>query len=588
MSLNASMLSTRSMLCILLFAVCLRALLLIGEMLFLSPAHLVSLVHDDAYYYLDVAISLGQGHGSVYAGLLTTNGYQPLWQWILGGLSWLLGNARSALLLVSALLPLCMLALGQVWLWRVSKASEQVLATQIAIGTLCVYLAFPFVLGMGMETSLMLLILPVLVYSLEQRIISGSMLLIFALLPLIRLDALILPMVHVGLLSLKALRQRRMISRRELALLLLPVVTLTIYMTASFLAFGSWVPISGIVKSAGGARFTNLPALAQGLTTSVLMAALLFWLILESLTRSLHKDKRFLHAIQVFLIATIGQALYYGCFSTWPLWPWYAYLAACFSAVAMARSIYLLSLAMSAEFWLAVIVACSGLLFILAQTPRTAATTTFLASLRQQWFQADISQVPRIRSEVANARILSDVYAVIAGKTVAMGDRAGMVAYWRPDQTRFIQTEGLMADLAYHQRRFAGQGDAYLAEHGVDILMTDRDYYHVEKMPVGQVFVVPEPALGSMTTTGSMLFCFPRTAVIREYAVNGIIHKRLFDFHRRIACSPDIVHRFELIERGELGYMKHILPSLADGGVIDKLGRFGRELGNGVYQFSPK
>ena len=576
MTLHPSLLSARFILRILLCAVCLRALLLLCEIMLLSPAHLVSLVHDDAYYYLDVARSLGQGQGSVYAGLLTTNGYQPLWQWLLAGISWLLGNARTPLLLTTAVLPVCLLALGQVWLWRTSKASEKMLVTQIIIGTVCTYLVFPFTLGMGMESSLILLVLPVLVYALERRTVSSSALLIFALLPLIRLDALIIPAVHVGLLSLQAGRQRRLISRRELALLVLPLVVLAIYATVNILEFGTWLPISGIVKSVGGAHFSNLPALVQGVTTPVLTIALLFWLLVESLTRGLDKGIHFLHSIQVFLFATLGQALYYGCLSTWPLWPWYAYLAACFSAVAMARVIYLLSLAVSVRSWPSVVVVCTGLLFVLAQTPRTAATTTFLASLRQQWLHADISQLSRVRSEAEHARILDDVYAVIAGKTVAMGDRAGIVAYWRPEQTRFIQTEGLMADLAYHQRRFSGNGEAYLVDHGVDILMTDRDYYQMERTPTGQVFVVPEPTLGSMVTSGAMLFCFPRTAVIREYLVNNETHIRLFDFHRRIACSTDIVRRFGEIERGELGYMKHTLPSLADGGIIDSLGRVGR------------
>ena len=44
---------------------------------------LAFLLYDDAYYYFGVARNLAGGHGSTFDGINPTNGYHPLWCWIL-------------------------------------------------------------------------------------------------------------------------------------------------------------------------------------------------------------------------------------------------------------------------------------------------------------------------------------------------------------------------------------------------------------------------------------------------------------------------------------------------------------------------
>ncbi|MEK6643928.1 MAG: hypothetical protein AABZ08_08465 [Planctomycetota bacterium] len=43
-------------------------------------------MNDDAYFYLKVALNHSRGLGSTFSGLAPTNGYHPLWQWMLFGL----------------------------------------------------------------------------------------------------------------------------------------------------------------------------------------------------------------------------------------------------------------------------------------------------------------------------------------------------------------------------------------------------------------------------------------------------------------------------------------------------------------------
>ena len=39
-------------------------------------------MHDDSYFYLQVAHNIAQGNGSTFHGITPTNGYHPLWLWM--------------------------------------------------------------------------------------------------------------------------------------------------------------------------------------------------------------------------------------------------------------------------------------------------------------------------------------------------------------------------------------------------------------------------------------------------------------------------------------------------------------------------
>lgn len=64
------------------------ALLLLAVALVRLPVErLVTVVPDDAYFYLKTAWHLGRGDGSTFDGLNATNGYHPLYLWVLAALS---------------------------------------------------------------------------------------------------------------------------------------------------------------------------------------------------------------------------------------------------------------------------------------------------------------------------------------------------------------------------------------------------------------------------------------------------------------------------------------------------------------------
>jgi hypothetical protein len=51
------------------------------------------LIADDAYYYFTIASNMASGHGSTFDGIALTNGYHPLWMWLLVPGFWLFGDS---------------------------------------------------------------------------------------------------------------------------------------------------------------------------------------------------------------------------------------------------------------------------------------------------------------------------------------------------------------------------------------------------------------------------------------------------------------------------------------------------------------
>ena len=75
------------------------ALYVFGEM-----DAVVSRIDDDAAYFYQIARNLVQGNGLTFDGINATNGFQPLWLYVLLPLAWVLQNAPVELYLRAALI----------------------------------------------------------------------------------------------------------------------------------------------------------------------------------------------------------------------------------------------------------------------------------------------------------------------------------------------------------------------------------------------------------------------------------------------------------------------------------------------------
>ena len=89
---------------------------------------LLRFVHDDAFYYFGIADHMMAGDGSTFDGITSTNGYHPLWQWLLVPPSAVMGNP-AAVARLAAIAGVAMLALTAWLLYRVLKRERYATAS---------------------------------------------------------------------------------------------------------------------------------------------------------------------------------------------------------------------------------------------------------------------------------------------------------------------------------------------------------------------------------------------------------------------------------------------------------------------------
>jgi hypothetical protein len=152
---------------------------------------------------------------------------------------------------------------------------------------------------------------------------------------------------------------------------------------------------------------------------------------------------------------------------------------------------------------------------------------------------------------------------------IAMGDRAGGLAYWGRKKLAIVQTEGLTLDADYLKARMANTGDKYLERLPIQYMVIDREVILTSSPgPDQQVqYVVPDPIQGRVTTAPVPTFCFPAQAIRYEkrypsgYGAGAAFSTRIaFSFADRMPCSQEALSRLRLIETG-IGLRQYSLPS---------------------------
>jgi hypothetical protein len=417
-------------------------------------------LNDDAYYYLGVARSLADGHGSTFTGLTETNGYHPLWQLLLVPLAWLTGEPER-------LVALVVVVQGVIWVGLVREAmriarhlgSEAAgLAAVAALGVIAVVTERVSVNGME-AGLLLLLLLMVLRVGLEAGDdlaprVDWTLGALLALAFLTRLDAVLVTMPLALVLYRRGHRSLPWLPRRAVALLGPTVVTLAVYLLVNQLLFGSPTPVSGRAKSLG-APYVNTRALRDILDAGVLFGRPAWLgaaaLVLLGTAWGLghwrrHPAGRILMALALAIAA--GQALFvaYLTFATsYSALPWYHFNTA----------LILLCAGLLLADWCIAKLGSRGVRLCLV------AAGAFLAMQAAEVFLTSdnthtggLAAADFVRSELPDDAVL------------AMGDRAGIFGFVadRP----LLQIEGLMADEPFLHDLEHGTVVQRMAADGVD------------------------------------------------------------------------------------------------------------------------
>lgn len=427
---------------------------------FYGSGALYSSFTDDFYYYLKIAKSVYNGNNLTFTEGVVTNGYQPVFQYLI-----------IVLYAIAQRLHIESLLLIKLFFGAVFYVSSYVLykelqpKTPLAVLFFCIavlsYFSFSY---NGMES---LLIIPLLSF-VVLRMVKGTInpYWVSAAIPMaffLRIDSIII-LLQVAVLYLikqKALRFRNF--RQLLVLAAIAFLPIVIYMILNYITLGVPVPVSGIAKSAThlntvhSATFRSFKGFGWHANLIAVFA------LLAGLYLAIKKSNS---ALRWLLFMTLFFYLQNAVRSDWKIWDWYLYP---FSVLLFVITYFADSIAFNmkgrpAVVPLLVTSAVGGLLFL--------KIIAYLKPYENMMFQAAVKIQNFENGHKGN---------------YAMGDRAGIVGYLIP--SKLVQLEGLVMDKAYL--------NTLAKAHDVNDLTSPYhvDYY-ITTNPVAlsdSTFVVKEP-----------------------------------------------------------------------------------------------
>ena len=520
---------------------------------------LANLIFDDAYYYLGVAQNIAEGRGSSFGNLVETNGYQPLWLLILAGVIYALSLPK---VWAFAAVPILIAIIKIIAVLRIDTG-KGAHAAALFIATVLIILLCPNIFSHGLETSLLLLCLPLLSQireypeQFEPRTAAkyGA---IFVILFLIRLDALTI----AGAFSLFVLwgRKKHMISNLAMTWLIIASGVL-IYFAINFKLFGTIVPVSGQAKAIGNKIGENLPILTKYVLASRIAvgAFVLSLLVRAGMKDGWSRPAPFSNELKLTTVAAVAIACYYAIFSGWPIWGWYYWPVALVTFYAMAQLAYLcLDLYRESRAgWKPRLLMTLGwgfLAYVLLLGVRTEMahdTNVFYSALRKE-AKPDFT--------VMNLRLVNEFFAKQPDGVVAMGDRAGGLGFWLPERFKFFHTEGLVANKEYIKARREGRGLEFLKSLDIKYFIVERERLIEGKLPDGTpVHGIVEPVQGLSTHSGLILICLPESAILYQQNYEKQI-RHVYDFTRMTECPGEIRSKVDALSRNYGELRKFSLP----------------------------
>ncbi len=502
-------------------------------LLFIVPPHVWphNYPADDAYFYLQVASNIHEGHGSTFNAITRTNGYHPLWMLMcvagfkLGG-----GDRLAALHVVIAMQQIMALAMVFMF-YRITRIAN-IRHWFVALPMLLLYFSTRLYCSEAYINGAMLLLTLLLATSMlfgRDRLRTTTLILTGCaggLAALARLDNIfVVGMIFLGVLLVSTSRANAMSAmvRRfcttgfSLGIPFLCVVTP--YLVHNFIAFGHLAPISGAIKSTlpeltfstGG-----LSKLGQLCFLAAVVAPLLCCF------RGCDQRKRFvlLTLSAGFILHTLQIAL---TTSHHTGWPWY-YMTGVINLS--------LLLCLGADMILSRLrgifarVASPVTILVTALVLSAAVNTYALARYRNpaptielESFMARLHQPPAGRWQEALGNWLKD--NLPAETRIIIYDWPGIIAYI--SELHILPPDGLINDYQYNDDLLAEGAAGYLKSRNITYWLgpsvpadeIEQDWYNIQFGDGSQTIEIFAPlydkSAGSFTITDA-----DRVADLRE------------------------------------------------------------------------
>ena len=417
-------------------------------LLALTPALLrpAEFMQDDSYFYLQIAHNIVAGLGSTFNGITPTNGYHPLWLWIVTALSMLAdGDKITALYLVFILQVL--LAIVSLLILNRLTIAMGLRHGLIALAVLSAYLLGTGIYGSEAHINALSLLvgLTFLWVALGQRslgiwIITGCL---FGIACLARLDN-VFPIFSLCVFSVlwSARNDVHHLIRVAVSLSLGGSIVVLPYLISNFIGYGHLVPISGAIKSTFPAANPDL----NNLGTMGKVAAP-FGFVAISIGLFLDSDSKRRVIWSGLGTGVLLHAVYIVCFTDhYTFWAWY-YVPAVITAALSASYLYQ-SLSRQTAKWLSYkAISTIAIAF---------AVLVLAAGAARAWLKAyNVQRIGPMNIDLrVNEYRWPDEFGkwmkanLAAGSRILVYDWPGAIAYY--SDLSLLPMDGLVSDYQYN------------------------------------------------------------------------------------------------------------------------------------------
>lgn len=268
-----------------------------------SADQLLPYLIDDGFFHLQVAKHIALGHGPTFDGLHLTNGFHPLWVWMLAGLYWVFPDLHGSFFTASTVTQVLLNLGSSYFVWRLACFLSPRFSMRWM--ALVLYLLNPFVIFYtitGMETSLYLFLLSLLMWQIVRTLESSrpsylSIGIISAGMFLARTESLILfVFIFTALLLPSKARKRHALE------LILPVVAaMGLWMGWSWSTVHSLTQINAYAPALGKRLLYGLPITPQSLYEVFFMIKFGAWTLVYAVM-----DYSALLGLRVPIVAVTG------------------------------------------------------------------------------------------------------------------------------------------------------------------------------------------------------------------------------------------------------------------------------------------
>ena len=313
---------------------------LISVVSFSDIRNLIYIIPDDSSYYLKIAENFSNGLWMTFDGINKTNGFQPLWQFILIPVFFVTDTTPENTLRIVLILQIILVSLA---LLIFCKTLSKIFDKRILPVFVIIFLFYVFINAVnGMETALLIFMFSMLFYyglkfkifairNSKFEIIWG---LILGILILARLDMVFLALsfgLFIVFSNVKNKFSKVSFIYIGVAIILLP------YLLFNFIEFGNIIPISGYLKSTFPEInfFDKLKEVIRYRETYFFLCGLLYliWFILKYKKLSESKNFYFYLFLSSFAFGNLLLFLYLIFFLNWVIFYWYFITYSLFFAI---------------------------------------------------------------------------------------------------------------------------------------------------------------------------------------------------------------------------------------------------------------